>query len=100
MRQTVRGWHLQRMCDKELRDLSKMFGPVLRGWSNYYGRFYPTAMKPLWRHVNDDLVRWMQRKYKRLARGVTRAARALGRVAEREPMAFVHWEKGFLPAAR
>ena len=100
MRQTVRGWHLQLMCDKELRDLSKMFGPVLRGWSNYYGRFYPTAMKPLWRHMNDYLVRWMQRKYKRLARGVTRAARALGRVAERMPLAFVHWEKGFIPAAR
>lgn len=100
MRQTVRGWHLQLMCDKELRDLSKMFGPVLRGWSNYYGRFYPTAMQPVWRHVNAYLVRWMQRKYKRLARGVTRAARALGRVAERAPMAFVHWEKGFIPAAR
>jgi RNA-directed DNA polymerase len=100
MRQTVRGWHLQLMCDKELSDLSNMFGPVLRGWANYYGRFYPTAMKPLWRHVNDYLVRWMQRKYKRLARGVTRAARALGRVAERKPTDFVHWEKGFIPAAR
>ena len=100
MRQTVRGWHLQLMCDKELSDLSNMFGPVLRGWSNYYGRFYPSAMHPLWRHVNDYLVRWMQRKYKRLARGVIRAARALGRVAEREPRAFVHWEKGFIPKAR
>jgi len=100
MRQTVRGWHLQLMCDKELSDLSNMFGPVLRGWSNYYGRFYPSAMHPLWRHVNDYLVRWMQRKYKRLARGVIRAARALGRVAERDPRAFVHWEKGFIPKAR
>lgn len=100
MRQTVRGWHLQLMCDKELSDLSNLFGPVLRGWSNYYGRFYPSAMKPLWRHVNDYLVRWMQRKYKRLARGVIRAARALGRVAERKPKAFVHWEKGFIPKAR
>jgi RNA-directed DNA polymerase len=100
MRQTVRGWHLQLKCDKELRDLSNMFDPVLRGWANYYGRFYPTAMKPLWRHVNDYLVRWMQRKYKRLARGVTRAARALGRKAECAPHSFVHWEKGFIPAAR
>lgn len=100
MRQTVRGWHLQLMCDKELSDLSNMFGPVLRGWSNYYGRFYPTALYPLWRHVNDYLVRWMQRKYKRLARGVIRAARALGRVAERNPRSFVHWEKGCFPAAR
>jgi RNA-directed DNA polymerase len=39
MRQTVRGWHLQLKCDKELSDLANMFGPVLRGWANYYGRF-------------------------------------------------------------
>jgi len=100
MRQTVRGWHLQLKCDKELSDLSKMFGPVLRGWANYYGRFYPTALKSLWRHVNDYLVRWMRRKYKRLARGVTRAARALCRLAERAPRSFVHWEWGVFPAAR
>jgi len=50
--------------------------------------------------VNDYLVRWMQRKYKRLARGVTRAARALGRLAERAPKSFVHWDMGIIPAAR
>lgn len=100
MRQTVRSWHVQLKCDKELSDLADMFGPVLRGWSNYYGRFYASAMKPLWRSVNDYLVRWMQRKYKRLARGVIRAARALGRLAERAPRSFVHWEMGFIPAAR
>lgn len=99
MRQTVRGWHLQLKSDKELSDLSNMFGPVLRGWANYYGRFYPTALKPLWRHVNDYLVRWMRRKYKRLARGLTRAVRALGRLAECAPRSFVHWERGYAPAA-
>jgi RNA-directed DNA polymerase len=100
MRQTVRGWHLQLMCNKELSDLSNQFNPVLRGWENYYGRFHPTAMKPLWRQVNAYLVRWMQRKYKRHRRGVTRAACALGRMADGAPRSFVHWEKGFLPAAR
>jgi RNA-directed DNA polymerase len=78
MRQTVRGWHLQLMNDKELSDLSNMFGPVIRGWANYYGRFHSKALKPLWRHVNDYLVRWMRRKHKHLARGVTRAARGFG----------------------
>jgi len=100
MRQTVRGWHLQLKCDKSLSDLANMFGPVLRGWANYYGRFHPSALKPLWWHMNDYLVRWLQRKYKRLARGVTRAARALGRLAEREPWSFVHWERGYAPQAR
>jgi RNA-directed DNA polymerase len=99
MRQTVRGWHMQLKCDKSLEDLSGMFGPVLRGWANYYGRFYHTALGPLWRHVNAYLVRWMQNKYKRLARGVTRAARALACLAKRNPKAFVHWEWGHRPAA-
>jgi len=85
------------MNDKELSDLSKMFGPVIRGWANYYGRFHSKALKPLWRHVNDYLVRWMRRKHKHLARGVTRAARALARLADSAPRSFVHWEWGFLP---
>jgi RNA-directed DNA polymerase len=100
MRQQVRGWHLQLMNDKELNDLSNVFNPILRGWANYYGRFYPSALDPLWRQVNGYLVRWLQRKYKRLARGITRATRALGRLAARTPRSFVHWERGYIPAAR
>ncbi|NJK31320.1 MAG: group II intron reverse transcriptase/maturase [Deltaproteobacteria bacterium] len=100
MRQTVRRWHLQLKCDKNLSDLSNMFNPVLQGWMNYYGRFYSSALKPLWRSVNDYLVRWLRRKYKHLARGVIRAARALGRLAKASPNAFVHWKVGYRPAAR
>lgn len=68
MRHTVRSWHLQLMSDKELGDLSNMFGPILRGWANYYGRFHPSALHPLWRHVNAYLARWLRRKYRHLNR--------------------------------
>ena len=100
MRQRVRSWHLQLKCDKDLGDLSDMFNPVLRGWARYYGRFYPSAMKSLWRNINDYLVRWLRRKYKRLATGVMRAARVLGRLADASPSAFVHWQLGYRPTAR
>ena len=100
MRQRVRSWHLQLKCDKDLGDLSDMFNPVLRGWACYYGRFYPSAMKSLWRNINDYLVRWLRRKYKRLATGVIRAARALSRLADASPSAFVHWQLGYRPTAR
>lgn len=100
MHQTVRGWHIQLKSDKGLDDLSRMFNPVLRGWANYYGRFYPSALKPLWRSVNRYLVRWMRRKHKRLRLHQTKAGRALGRLAEASPQMFVHWQLGFLPAAR
>jgi RNA-directed DNA polymerase len=98
MRQTVRSWHLQLKCDKELSDLSNMFNPILRGWSNYYGRFHASALKPLWRHVNAYLVRWLRRKYRRLARrGLIRAKRVLGQLATEHPDAFVHWQQGIHP---
>ena len=100
MRQRVRSWHLQLKSDKGLEDLSRMFNRVLQGWKNYYGRFYPSALKPLWRSVNDYLVRWLRGKYKGLTIGVIRAARALGRLAEASPNAFVHWQLGYLPKAR
>ena len=99
MRQTVRGWHLQLKCDKSLADLSNMFNPVLRGWMNYYGRFYASALRPLWRNVNEYLSRWLRRKYKHLAKHRRNALRAVGRLASRSPEAFVHWEAGFVPTA-
>lgn len=99
MRQTIRGWRLQLQNDKALGDLSQMFNPVLRGWKLYYGRFYGSAMAPVWRHMDDYLARWLMRKYKHLARRKTRAVRALGRMAAVSPRAFVHWEAGFAPAA-
>jgi hypothetical protein len=44
MGQTIRGWHLQLNCGKELADLATMFAPILTGWQQYYGRFYSLAM--------------------------------------------------------
>ena len=97
MRQTVRGWHLQLKCDKSLEDLSNMFNPVLRGWANYYGRFHASAMRPLWKNVNEYLSRWLMRKYKHLAKRRTKAFREVARLASAAPRAFVHWEAGVIP---
>ena len=96
MRQTVRGWHLQLKCDQSLEDLSRMFNPVLRGWENYYGRFYGSALRPLWQNVNQYLARWLMRKYKHLARRRTQAFREIAHLASATPSAFVHWELGVL----
>jgi RNA-directed DNA polymerase len=99
MRQTIRQWRLHLKPDKTLEDFSHVFNPVLRGWINYYGRFYKAAMYPVLRHMNRALVHWARRKYKRLNRHHRRAEYWLGRVARREPQLFVHWKMGIVPAA-
>ena len=99
MRQTIRGWHIQLKNDKGLKDLSNMFNPILKGWMNYYGRFYASAMRPVWKHMNGFLERWLMRKHKSLAWHKRRARKTLGQLAETWPEAFVHWKAGYAPMA-
>jgi len=99
MRQTIRGWHVQLKCDCGLAELSARFNAVLRGWHAYYGRFHSSAMRVVWKHMNDYLVRWLMRKYKHLARHKTRASRALGKLGHANRAAFVHWSLGYIPSA-
>jgi RNA-directed DNA polymerase len=99
MRQTIRGWRLQLKPDKSIEDISRMFNPVIRGWINYYGRFYKSELYAVLRHLNRALVLWARRKYKRLSRHRRRAENWLGRLARRAPWLFAHWKMGILPSA-
>lgn len=101
MRQDMRHWRLPVRSDKAIDDLARMWNPVLRGWIQYYGRFYKSALYPVFRHFNDLLVRWATRKYKRLHRRPRRAAHWLAEVAKREPRLFAHWALlGLRPGGR
>jgi group II intron reverse transcriptase/maturase len=97
--QEIRHWHLHRFSDQSLTDLAQRINAVVRGWSQYYGRYYPSALTPLLARINESLVRWAQRKYKRLARHPQRAWRLLATVATREPNLFAHWTLGLRPRA-
>lgn len=99
MRNEIRQWRMHLKPDKEIDDLSRMFNPVIRGWINYYGRFYKSELYSVLRHMNRALVHWARRKYKRLSRRRRRAEHWLGGIARRSPWLFVHWKMGILPSA-
>jgi RNA-directed DNA polymerase len=40
MRYKIRNWRIHLKQDKSIDDISRKFNPVIRGWINYYGRFY------------------------------------------------------------
>ena len=92
IRQEIRGWQLRcHTIDKRIDDLVRMFNPVIRGWLNYYGRYYKSALYPTLVHLDRYLVRWAQAKYKRLKRHKRRAEHWLRRVSLRDPELFAHW---------
>jgi group II intron reverse transcriptase/maturase len=91
IRQTVRRWSLHERSDKSLEDLARMFNPYIRGWINYYGRYYKSALYPTLRHIDSILARWAHRKFKSVRRHRRRSRHWLERIARRQPGLFAHW---------
>ncbi len=94
IRKEIRSWKIHLRSDKRLSDLAHMFNAVVRGWVNYYGRFYKSAMHPFLRNIEAFLIRWVTKKYKRFRGHRLRAKLWLGRIRKREPNLFVHWQLG------
>ncbi|MFF4796636.1 group II intron maturase-specific domain-containing protein [Streptomyces sp. NPDC001276] len=42
-------------------DLARKINPIVRGWVNYYGAFYKSALFPLLERINAYLMRWMRK---------------------------------------
>jgi RNA-directed DNA polymerase len=94
MRETIRDLNLWRQTQLSLQDIARMINPLLRGWIGYYGRYGPSALYPVLRHVNLTLVAWAARKFKRLNRSKVKAGQFFERLAQTQRDLFVHWELG------
>ena len=85
IRAQIRSWRLHLRSGSSLKDLAREINAVVRGWINYYGRYYPSALVPSLNRINDYLVRWIMQKYKRYRRRRMRARDALGRAGALYP---------------
>jgi RNA-directed DNA polymerase len=99
IRATVRGWRLATKTHLQLGDLVAFIDPVVRGWWDYYGRFYPSACGRVLHYLNQVLVQWVRRKYKRVHRSWRAAAVWLSRLARRDGRLCELWRLGVLPTA-
>ena len=77
-----------------LDDIAGLLNPLLRGWIGYYGRFAPSALHPLLRYVNQTLLAWAMRKFKRFRTHKVRASHFLQKVARENADLFMHWRIG------
>ncbi|MBW9147126.1 group II intron reverse transcriptase/maturase [Clostridium sp. CM027] len=96
IRKEVRSWRVQLKVDKDLWDISSMFNKKIQGWINYYTHFYKTGMYSVLRYINNALVKWVRRKYKK-RKHKRRAEYWLGSIAKRDINLFAHWKMGILP---
>lgn len=97
IRQEMRSWQLSRRSDLSLEEIARKVNPAARGWINYYGSYYRSALYGLFEHLDDALVRWAMRKFKDLLRRPRRARAWVMRLKARQPRLFAHW--ALLPSA-
>lgn len=100
VRRTIREWRMASTRNNQtLEDLARLIDPAVRGWMNYYGRYYRSKCVQVLRQVNVALARWARRKYKRFRRRERASMHWLGRVARRDPNLLVLWQFGIRPEA-
>jgi len=100
IRATIRQWRLASTRNNQsLEDLARLVNPSVRGWTNYYGKFYRSKCVQVLRYLNEALAAWVRRKYTRYRRRERASTYWLGRVARRDPKLFVLWQLGVRPEA-
>jgi RNA-directed DNA polymerase len=86
----VRRWQLHRRTRLSEADIAKVINPVIRGWMQYYGAFYRSALYPLLARINTYLIRYLRKKFRRL-RPWKKAKAAWDRAVRQRPRFFAHW---------
>ena len=93
IRDKIRKWKLPSRTGLRLEDIAKAINPQVRGWINYYGKFYRSSLYHLTDYIEYKLSLWARRKYKRFKGHKEKARRWLGRIRKgQHSNLFVHWK--------
>lgn len=93
MRARIRQWRLGDHALLPLEEITRFINPILRGWWQYYGRYYRTEMFKLFKYLDERLGYYLRRKYRDLWGHKGRSLRRLNRIAQQSPHWLVHWQK-------
>jgi RNA-directed DNA polymerase len=98
IRETMRGWRFHLRSDLALGEIAKLVNPILRGWINYYGVYYRSALSGVLSYLDSVVARWAMRKYKSLRGRRWNAQRWVHAAARRQTDLFAHWKIFGIPA--
>ena len=87
--QTIKHWRIHRSTADDLRVFAQRHNAVLRGWIEYYGKFwYRNFSYRLWSAMQSRLLKWTKAKYRISTR---QAQHRLNLARQENPQLFAHW---------
>lgn len=94
-RDKVRKRRLGSMTQLDLQTVADILNPVIRGWMNYFGAFYPSEMNKMTRFLNNVIKIWGRNKHKGV-KGWRKTNKWFSGVVARQPDLFYHWSQGYV----
>lgn len=85
-----------RMTVESIVGIAHRLNPMIRGWIRYYGKFRISMLHKVFKLLNNRLVRWARKRYKRCKNSIKRAYRWSARIQVQFPTLFYHWQMGFI----
>lgn len=93
----IRKWEMRRWTSNTIEGIAKEINIIVKGWINYYGKFYKSEMRNIFQVLNRRLMKWAMGKYKRLRRNWNKAEKWLKSISQRNKLLFAHWAFGVMP---
>jgi RNA-directed DNA polymerase len=75
-----------------LEMVAKELNPKLRGWINYYGKFFRIRLIKLFGYLDDLIRKWISHKYR--LKSKTRVLKVFAELKAASPVMFYHWKLG------
>jgi len=91
MRERIRSWRLGDHALLSVEDVTRVINPILKGWWQYYGRFYKSEMFKLFKYLDECLAAYLRRKYRNLFGHKGQSLRKLNKIAKTHPSWLIHW---------
>jgi len=98
MREKMKKWEILRTAGCQIEDISKEINPVVRGWINYYGKFYISKLRNFMQAINYRIVKWVRGKYLKVRASELKGLKWLKRISLKHPDLFTHWTIGAVPS--
>lgn len=92
IRQQIRADNIRARTDLSIEEVAELYNPKIRGWYNYFGKFYPSKLTSIWAYLNKVLVTWARSKYKKIRTSKKKAMEYVKQLQKERQHLFFHWK--------
>jgi hypothetical protein len=87
-----RVWKFRHRSDLKLDQIAELINPSIRGWFNYYGKFYRSRLQKIAKYLDAHVVKWARCHFRRQHPDRQMLFDWLRKEYRRRPKLLAHWE--------